>query len=39
MLSKLFFFAAAATSVLANDVYDVSYMLNDPAGAASSASP
>lgn len=38
MLSKLFF-AALATLVAANDTYDVDYLLNNPAGAASSGSP
>ncbi|KAJ3494984.1 hypothetical protein NLG97_g3716 [Lecanicillium saksenae] len=39
MLYKLFAFAALAAGVFANDTYDVSYFLNNPAGAASSGSP
>ncbi|KAJ2982681.1 hypothetical protein NQ176_g1226 [Zarea fungicola] len=39
MFSKLFYLAALATSVVANDAYDVSFFLNSPADAASSAAP
>lgn len=39
MLSKFFYFAALAAGVVANDTYDESYFLDNPAGAASSGSP